>query len=91
MSVAWAIGWAAWSSAAHAAHESWDNPPAGIRRYLIDRMRERAIGIAELNQLRLRIESNPEVPEAGSFTICGQGAFPKTFLLRNQVAKGTAV
>jgi hypothetical protein len=60
-------------------------------------MRERAISIAELNQLRLWIESNPEVPETdwykdfGSFKICGQGPLPKTFLLRNQAAKGTAV
>jgi hypothetical protein len=35
----------------------------GVRKHLIDRMRDRAIGIADLNQLRLWIESNPEVPE----------------------------
>jgi hypothetical protein len=42
-------------------------------------MRERAISIADLNQLRLWIESTPEVPESnwykdfGSFKICGHG------------------
>jgi hypothetical protein len=43
-------------------------------------MRDGAISIADLNQLRLWIESKPEVPEGdwykdfGSFKICGQGA-----------------
>jgi len=64
---------------------------------LIDRMRERAISIDDLNHLRLWIDSNPEVPEGdwykdfGSFKICGNGSLPKTFLLRGQAAKGDAV
>ena len=33
--------------------ESWDNFPAGVRQHLIDRMRDRAISISDLNQLRL--------------------------------------
>jgi hypothetical protein len=55
------------------------------------------ISIADLNQLRLWVESIPELPEGdgykdfGSFKICGQGSFPKTFLLRGQTAKGKAV
>ena len=77
--------------------ESWGNLLAGVRQHLIDRMRDRAITIADLNQLRLWIESRPEVPEDdwykdfGSFKICGRGAFPKTFLLRGQTAAGTAL
>ena len=57
-------------------------------------MRDRAIGLADLNQLRLWVETKPEVPEGdwykdfGSFKICGRGALAKTFLLRRQVAKG---
>jgi hypothetical protein len=49
-------------------------------------MRDRAIGVADLNQLRLWIDSQPEVPEGdwykdfGSFKICGRGSYPKTFL-----------
>ena len=76
---------------------SWGNLPAGVRQHLIDRMRDRAIGITDLNQLRLWIESKPEVPEGdwykdfGSFKICGQGSLPKTFLLRDQAARGEAV
>ena len=76
---------------------TWDDFPAGIRQHLIDRMRDRAISISDLNQLRLWIDSQPEVPagdwykDYGSFKICGRGSFPKTFLLRGQAAKGEAV
>jgi hypothetical protein len=73
---------------------SWGRLPEGIRQHLIDRMRDREISIADLNQPRLWIESKPEVPEGewykdfGSFKICRQGSYPKTFLLRGQGAKG---
>ena len=76
---------------------TWSNLPEGIRQHLIDRMRDQAISIADLNQLRLWIESEPEVPDGdwhkdfGSFKICGDGSLPKTFLLRGQAAKGQAV
>lgn len=75
----------------------WGNFPARVRQHLIDRMRDRAISITDLNQLRLWIDSEPEVPEGdwledfGSFKICGHGPFPKTFLLRGQAAKGEAL
>jgi hypothetical protein len=60
-------------------------------------MRERAISLDDLNQLRLWIDTKPEVPEGdwykdfGSFKICGAGPLPKTFLLRGQVAVGKAI
>ncbi len=77
--------------------ENWDNLPLGVRQHLIDRMRDRAISIADLSQLRLWIASRPEVPEGdwhkdfGSFKVCGRWPFPKTFLLRGQAAKGEAL
>ena len=77
--------------------ESWGHLPAGVRQHLIDRMRERAISIDDLNHLRLWIDSNPEVPEGdwykdfGSFKICGNGSLPKTILLRGQAAEGDGV
>ena len=43
--------------------ESWDNFPVRVRQHLIDRMRDRAISVADLNQLRQWILTNPEVPE----------------------------
>jgi hypothetical protein len=77
--------------------ERWEDLPEGIRQHLIDRMHDRAISLADLNKLRLWIETRPEVPETdwykdfGSFKICGRGSYPKTFLLRGQTAKGNAL
>jgi len=48
----------------------------------MDRMRDRGITVEDLNQLRLWIASEPEVPE---------GQFPKTFLMKGQAAKGRAL
>ena len=77
--------------------ERWDSLPEGVRQYLIERMRDRAISVPDLNQLRLWVETRPEVPDGdwykdfGSFKICGSGSCPKTFLARGQAAKGEAL
>lgn len=77
--------------------ERWHSLPEAIRQHLIERMRDRAISVSDLNQLRLWVETRPEVPigdwykDFGSFKICGSGSYPKTFLLRGQVAKGEAL
>lgn len=74
--------------------ESWSGLPRPVRDHLIGRMRDRKINIDDLNQLRLWIETKPNVPEGlwykdfGSFKLCGEGPLPKTFLLAGQVAKG---
>jgi hypothetical protein len=71
----------------------WKDLPAGVREHLMERMNERAISLADLNRLRIWIESEPEVPEGdwykdfGSFKICGHGSYPKTFLLAGQLPK----
>jgi len=76
---------------------TWANFPAGVRGHLIERMRDRAISVEDLDQLRLWIDSRPEVPNGdwfkdfGSFKICGHGPLPKTFLLPAQAAKGQAL
>ena len=75
--------------------EVWDSFPAAIQRHLAERMRDRSITVADLNQLRLWIESSPEVPHGewykdfGSFKLCGEGRYPKTFLVPGQSARGT--
>jgi hypothetical protein len=74
--------------------EVWARLPNAIRDHLVDRMRDRKISLDHLNQLRLWIESKPEVPDEawykdfGSFKFCGEGKYPKTFLLPGQAAKG---
>jgi len=35
--------------------ERWNNLPPNVRQHLMDRMRDRTISIADLNQLRLCI------------------------------------
>ncbi len=68
-----------------------------IRRHLVDRIHDRSISLADLNQLRLWMAQAPEVPvgewyrDFGSFKLCGAGSHPKTFLLRGQAAKGEAL
>jgi hypothetical protein len=68
-----------------------------VRQHLIDRIRDREISVSDLNQLRLWVETRPEVPEGdwykdfGSFKVCGSGSYPKTFSLRGHVAKGEAL
>jgi hypothetical protein len=61
---------------------------------LFDRLRDRKITVEDLYQLKLWRESEPEAPDGpwfkdfGSFKICGEGQYPKTFLLAGQSAKG---
>jgi hypothetical protein len=72
----------------------WSRLPQAVRDHLIQRMSDRKISLNDLNQLRIWMEANPEVPDGpwykdfGSFKLCGEGSYPKTFLLPGQVAKG---
>ena len=74
--------------------ESWPRIPAPIRNHLIERMRDRNIDLDDLNQLRAWLETKPNVPaglwykDFGSFKLCGEGKYPKTFLLTGQIATG---
>lgn len=74
--------------------ETWSLPPQAVRQHLIERMHDRKIGLDDLNRLRIWMESKPEVPEGpwykdfGSFKLCGEGKYPKTFLLAGQTATG---
>lgn len=74
--------------------ETWPRLPAAVRDHLVQRMHDREIDLGDLNQLRLWMESKPLVPEGkwykdfGSFKLCGEGRFPKTFLSKGQAAIG---
>ena len=75
----------------------WAGLPVDLRDHLIERAREREISFEDLYRLKLWRESEPEAPEGtwykdfGSFKICGEGQYPKTFLLRGQPAKGREI
>lgn len=74
--------------------KTWSRLPTALRDHLVQRMHDRNISLEDLNRLRLWMETKPEVPEGpwykdfGSFKLCGQGEFPKTFLLSGQPAVG---
>lgn len=63
----------------------WTGLPVALRDHLFERAAER------LKHWRL---SEPDAPDGqwfkdfGSFKLCDEGRFPKTFLLLGQVAKG---
>ena len=75
----------------------WTELPSDLRDHLFERARERRISVEDLYQLKLWRESEPEAPDGpwykdlGSFKICGEGKYPKTFLLRGQAARGTEI
>jgi hypothetical protein len=73
---------------------TWSDFPAAIRDHLVARMRDREISVEDLNRLRLWMETKPEVPNGpwykdfGSFKLCGEGKYPKTFLSAGQAPFG---
>lgn len=74
--------------------ETWPRIPAAIRDHLVERMHDRNVSLDDLNFLRVWLETRPNVPEGpwfkdfGSFKLCGEGKYPKTFLLAGQAATG---
>jgi hypothetical protein len=72
----------------------WMNLPQALRDHLFDRLSERKFTAEDLYQLKLWRDSEPDAPEGlwyedfGSFKICGEVRFPKTFLLKGHAAKG---
>ena len=75
----------------------WSDLPVALRDHLFERARERKIAIEDLYKLKLWRESKPEAPDGlwfkdfGSFKLCGEGKYSKTFLLRGQAAKGEEI
>ena len=74
---------------------SWPELPPALCQHLMQRMRDRAISVSDLNQLRLWIEAQPEVLEGawfkdfGSFKICGHGKLPKLSFQRAKPLKAS--
>jgi hypothetical protein len=70
----------------------WSGLPPALRDHIFDRLRERQITASVSAQGVERIE--PRGPgglwykDFGSFKMCGEGKYPKTFLLAAQAAKG---
>jgi hypothetical protein len=75
----------------------WLELPPQLRKHLLDRAKERAITIEDLFALEEWRRRSPDVPEGcwykdfGSFKLCGEGKYPKTFLLKDQPAYGEEI
>jgi hypothetical protein len=75
----------------------WLELPLDLRRHLFDRAKERRITMEDLYALEEWRRHSPDVPDGpwfkdfGSFKLCGEGQFPKTFLLRGQATYGDEV
>jgi hypothetical protein len=75
----------------------WLDLPPPLREHLFDRARERQITMEDLFALEEWRRHSPNVPDGrwykdfGSFKLCGEGQYPKTFLLRGQPAHGEEV
>jgi len=71
------------------------NLPPALRDHLFERLRERKIttegslSAQSVERVGARCSGRAVVKDFGSFKICGEGQFPKTFLLRDQSAKGS--
>jgi hypothetical protein len=72
----------------------WSDLPPTLRRQLLLRLKERQVTEEDLLRLMEWRRSEPDAPDGawykdfGSFKICGEGKYPKTFLLKGQPAKG---
>ncbi len=68
----------------------WLGLPPEPRRHLFDRAKERQIGVEDIFALEEWRRHSPDVPDGpwykdfGSFKLCGEGQYPKTFLLKGQ-------
>jgi hypothetical protein len=72
----------------------WLGLPPDLRRHLFDRAKERRISIEDILALEEWRRHSPDVPDGlwykdfGSFKLCGEGRYPKTFLLKGQIPYG---
>jgi hypothetical protein len=70
---------------------------AGFAGALVDRAKEREISLEDLFALEEWRKHTPKAPDErwykdfGSFKLCGEGQYPKTFLLRGQAAYGREI
>ena len=75
----------------------WTKLPKAVREHLQDRVKDRSITEDDMIRLANWIKTNPEVPHSEwckdfcTFTLAGEGAIPKTFLMKGQPCKGKRI
>ena len=71
--------------------------PPVLLTHLLTRMRRRNISFEQIVSLARWLDTEPEVPDGkwfrrfSDFTVCGEGEFIKTFLLKGQVPDGREI
>jgi hypothetical protein len=72
----------------------WSGLPEALRKHLLLRLKERQVTEQDLLKLMEWRQSEPDAPDGlwykdfGSFKVCGEGQYPKTFL-RGSAARST--
>ena len=75
----------------------WLGLPPQLRQHLFDRARERQITMQDLFALEEWRQHSPDVPDGprykdfGSFKLCEEGEYPRTFLLKGQGVHGREI
>jgi hypothetical protein len=75
----------------------WLDLPVALRQHLFDRAKEREISMQDIFALEEWRTHAPEAPDGpwfkdfGSFRLCSEGKYPKTFLLKGQAAFGEEI
>jgi hypothetical protein len=71
--------------------------PRGLWQHLLERVEERRIPLADLRRLQVWVKAEPYAPEGdwykdfGSFKLCGNGEYPKTFLIKGMKPYGQEI
>jgi len=64
--------------------ETWPRIPAALRDHPVERMHDRNVGLDDLNRLRVRLETKPNVPEGpGSKILVRSNSAERASILRH--------
>ena len=72
----------------------FSNLPRPLWQHILDRVAERQISLADLQELRAWVARAPDAPprdwykDFGSFILCGSGEYPKTILKKGMKPYG---
>ncbi len=73
---------------------TWRDHPPALKSHMDQRLRERKISVEDLTKVQFWLRTNPDVPASewfkdfGSFKLCGEGRYVKTFLEADMAGYG---
>ena len=75
----------------------WTKLPKAVRQHLAQRVKERSLTEDDLillwnwRNLNVEVPDGPWCKDFGNFTLAGEGAIPKTVLLKGMPCRGTRI